>query len=129
VKGAAVVSEMSVEWIWLQILKKSMQFVNRTWCIFMVERVGDIFLVTSLQLEFQGYRLNTVVGDTGVTAGHTLKLPCAYCMEVRRTRESTLILSVHLNLRHTIFFLLLHRAWCYKCCFIPTHAHIYTLKH
>jgi hypothetical protein len=71
----------------------------------MVERVGDIFPVTSLQLKFQGYRLNSVVGNSEVTAGHnTLKLPCAYCIEVRRTRESMLILSVHLNLRHTIFF-------------------------
>jgi len=27
------------------------------------------------------------------------------------------------------FFSLLHRACCYNCCFIPTHAHIYILKH
>jgi hypothetical protein len=46
----------------------------------MAERVGDIFPVTSLQLEFQGYRLHTVAGYSGVTAGHTLKLPCTYCI-------------------------------------------------
>jgi len=40
----------------------------------------------------------------GVTAGqNTLKLPHAYCIEIRTTRESMLILSVHLNLRHTTF--------------------------
>lgn len=67
--------------------------------------VGDIFPVTSVQLEFQAYRLITVVTYTGVTAGqNTLKLPRAYCIEIRRTRESTLILSVHLNLRHTNLF-------------------------
>lgn len=83
-KGAAVVSDMSVEWIWLQILKKSKQFVNRTWCIFMAERVGDNFPVTCLQLEFQAYSLITAVRYTGVTAGqNTLKLPCAYCLEIR----------------------------------------------
>jgi hypothetical protein len=29
----------------------------------------------------------------------------------------------------TCLFLLLHRACCYNCCFIPTHVHMYTLKH
>jgi hypothetical protein len=28
-----------------------------------------------------------------------------------------------------IIILLLHHAYCYNCCFIPTRAHIYTLKH
>jgi len=56
----------------------------------MAEREGDIFPVTSLQLEFQAYRLITVVRYIGVTAGqNTLKLPHAYCIEIRRTREST----------------------------------------
>ena len=92
VKGAAVVSDLTVEWIRLQILKKSKQFVNRTWCIFMAERVGDIFPVTCLQLEFQAYRLITVVRYSGFTAGqNTLKLPCAYCIEIWRTRESMII--------------------------------------
>jgi hypothetical protein len=70
----------------------------------MAERVGDIFPLTSLQLEFQAYRLITFVRYTGVTAGqNTLKLPRAYCMEIRSTRESILTLSIHLNLRHTTF--------------------------
>ena len=53
----------------------------------MAERVGDIFPVTSLQLEFQAYRLITVVTYTGVTAGqNTLKLSRGYCIEIQRTR-------------------------------------------
>jgi hypothetical protein len=73
--GAAVVSDMSVEWIRLPILKESKQFVNSTRYIFMAESVGEIFPVNSLQLEFQAFRLITVVRYTGITAGqNTLKL-------------------------------------------------------
>jgi len=70
----------------------------------MAERVGDIFPVTCLQLELQAYRLITVVRYTGVTAGqNTINLPCAYCIEIPRTRESMIILSIHLNLCRTTF--------------------------
>jgi len=49
----------------------------------MAERVGNIFPVTCLQLEFQAYRLINVVRYTGVTVGkNTLKLPCAYCIKI-----------------------------------------------
>jgi len=53
------------------------------------------------------------------------------CFFIRSYLHHT-ILSCYSTRRlpnHHTELLLLHRACCYNCCFIPTHAHIYTLKH
>jgi hypothetical protein len=49
-----------------------------------------------------------------------LQISICHCIQYWRVQSYK-----HMHWR----FLLLHRACCYNCCFIPTHAHIYTLKH